>query len=152
LRPRARVNKLIQAHTFSSLKLFTPSSHHFCRSPSIQVVILSAKKLSDIVISPHNTRTQPVIQSAPAHQGGRFQPMALPSLPKVQQPPGSRRILGNVPMTPTRLTLRSNLAASASLPAVRVFNIRSMKEWAILCGHKKEVCCMFCLPPHVPKI
>jgi hypothetical protein len=43
--------------------------------------------------------------------------MALPSLPKVQQPPGSRRIPGNVPPTPTRLTLRSNLAASSSLPA-----------------------------------
>jgi hypothetical protein len=43
--------------------------------------------------------------------------MALPSLPKVQQPSGSRRIPGNVPPTPTRLTLRSNLAASSSLPA-----------------------------------
>lgn len=75
------------------------------------------KKPADIVISPRDARTQPVIQSAPAHQGGRFQPMALPSLPKVQQPPGSRRIPGNVPPTPTRLTLRSNLAASASLPA-----------------------------------
>jgi len=149
---QARVNKLNQAHTSSSPKLCTPSSHHFCRSPSIQVVILSVKKLSDIVISPRDARTQPVIQSAPAHQGGRFQPMALPSLPKVQQPPGSRQIPGNVPPTPTRLTLHSNLAASASLPAVRVFDIRSMKEWAVLCGHKKEVCCMFCLPPHVPKI
>jgi hypothetical protein len=75
------------------------------------------KKPADIVISPRDARTQPVIQSAPAHQGGRFQPMALPSLPKVHQPPGSRRIPGNVPPTPTRLTLRSNLAASASLPA-----------------------------------
>jgi hypothetical protein len=75
------------------------------------------KKPADIVISPRDPRTQPVIQSAPAHQGGRFQPMALPSLPKVQQPPSSRRIPGNVPPTPTRLTLRSNLAASASLPA-----------------------------------
>lgn len=75
------------------------------------------KKPADIVISPRDARTQPVIQSAPAHQGGRFQPMALPSLPKVQQPPGSRRIPGNVPPTPTRLTLRSNLAASASIPA-----------------------------------
>ena len=75
------------------------------------------KKPADIVISPRDARTQPVIQSAPAHQGGRFQPMALPSLPKVQQPPSSRRIPGNVPPTPTRLTLRSNLAASASLPA-----------------------------------
>lgn len=73
------------------------------------------KKPADIVISPRDANTQPVIQSAPAHQGGRFQPMALPSLPKVHQPPGSRRIPGNVPPTPTRLTLRSSLAASASL-------------------------------------
>jgi hypothetical protein len=75
------------------------------------------KKPADIVISPRDPRTQPVIQSAPAHQGGRYPPMALPSLPKVQQPPSSRRIPGNVPPTPTRLTLRSNLAASASVPA-----------------------------------
>lgn len=80
----------------------------FKSSPSQQ------KKPADIVISPRDARTQPVIQSAPAHQG-RFQPMALPSLPKVQQPPGSRRIPGNVPPTPTRLSLRSNLATSASL-------------------------------------
>ena len=73
------------------------------------------KKPADILISPRDALTQPVIQSAPAHQGGRFAPMALPSLPKVQQPPGSRRIPGNVPPTPTRLTLRSSLAASASL-------------------------------------
>ena len=82
----------------------------FKSSPSQQ------KKPADIVISPRDARTQPVIQSAPAHQG-RFQPMALPSLPKVQQPPGSRRIPGNVPPTPTRLSLRSNLATSASLAA-----------------------------------
>jgi hypothetical protein len=75
------------------------------------------KKPADIVISPRDANTQPVIQSAPAHQGGRFQPMALPSLPKVHQPSGSRRIPGNVPPTPTRLTLRSSLAASASLAA-----------------------------------
>ena len=78
------------------------------------------KKPADIVISPRDARTQPVIQSAPAHQGGRFQPMALPSLPKVQQPSGSRRIPGNVPPTPTRLTLRSNLAASAAPPPASV--------------------------------
>ncbi|KAI0286151.1 hypothetical protein BC826DRAFT_101573 [Russula brevipes] len=71
------------------------------------------KKPADIVISPRDVRMQPVIQSAPAQQGGRFPPMALPSLPKVQQPPGSRRIPGNVPPTPTRLTLRSSLAASS---------------------------------------
>jgi hypothetical protein len=78
------------------------------KSPTFQ-----KKKPADIVISPRDVRMQPVIQSAPAQQGGRFPPMALPSLPKVQQPPGSRRIPGNVPPTPTRLTLRSSLAASS---------------------------------------
>ncbi|KAH9002809.1 hypothetical protein EDB86DRAFT_3073944 [Lactarius hatsudake] len=72
------------------------------------------KKPADIVISPRDPRTQPVIQSAPPQQGGRFTAMALPSLPKVQQPLGGRRIPGNVPPTPTRLSLRSNLAASSS--------------------------------------
>lgn len=72
------------------------------------------KKPADIVISPRDPRTQPVIQSAPAQQGGRFSAMALPSLPNVQQPLGSRRIPGNVPPTPTRLSLRSSLAASSS--------------------------------------
>ncbi|KAI9508400.1 hypothetical protein F5148DRAFT_979830 [Russula earlei] len=84
------------------------------RSPSSQ------KKPADIVISPRDARTQPVIQSAPPRQGGRFPPMALPSLPKVQQPPGSRRIPGNVPPTPTRLTLRSSLAASSSTSSLTV--------------------------------
>ncbi|KAI0252166.1 hypothetical protein BJV78DRAFT_1153922 [Lactifluus subvellereus] len=80
------------------------------KSPSSQ-----KKKPADIVISPRDPRTQPVIQSAPAQQGGRFpQTMALPSLPNVQQPLGIRRIPGNVPPTPTRLTLRSSLAASSS--------------------------------------
>lgn len=79
------------------------------------------KKPADIVISPRDARTQPVIQSAPAQQGGRFPPMALPSLPKVQQQhPGSRRIPGNVPPTPTRLTLRSSLAASSSTSSLTV--------------------------------
>ena len=72
------------------------------------------KKPADIVISPRDPRTQPVIQSAPPQQGGRFTAMALPSLPNVQQPLGGRRIPGHVPPTPTRLTLRSNLAASSS--------------------------------------
>ena len=72
------------------------------------------KKPADIVISPRDPRTQPVIQSAPPQQGGRFTAMTLPSLPNVQQPLGGRRIPGNVPPTPTRLTLRSNLAASSS--------------------------------------
>ncbi|KAI0301108.1 hypothetical protein B0F90DRAFT_1817135 [Multifurca ochricompacta] len=72
------------------------------------------KKPADIVISPRDSRTQPVIQSAPAQQGGRFPPMALPSLPNVQQPPSGRRIPGNVPPTPTRLTLRSSFAAPSS--------------------------------------
>ncbi|KAH9999672.1 hypothetical protein BJV74DRAFT_882939 [Russula compacta] len=86
------------------------------KSPSSQ-----KKKPADIVISPRDARTQPVIQSAPAQQGGRFPPMALPSLPKVQQqPPGSRRIPGNVPPTPTRLTLRSSLAASSSTSSLTV--------------------------------
>ena len=71
------------------------------------------KKPADIVISPRDPRTQPVIQSAPPQQGSRFTAMALPSLPNVQ-PLGGRRIPGNVPPTPTRLTLRSNLAASSS--------------------------------------
>jgi hypothetical protein len=84
------------------------------KSPSSQ------KKPADIVISPRDMRMQPVIQSAPAHQGGRFQPMALPSLPKVQQPPGSRRIPGNVPPTPTRLSLRSSLATSSSSSSLTV--------------------------------
>ncbi|KAH9969846.1 hypothetical protein BC827DRAFT_1151769 [Russula dissimulans] len=83
------------------------------RSPSQQ------KKPADIVISPRDVRTQPVIQSAPPRQG-RFPPMALPSLPKVHQPPGSRRIPGNVPPTPTRLTLRSSLAASSSTSSLTV--------------------------------
>ena len=90
--------------SFASRRTFKPSS-------SLR------KKPADILISPRDALTQPVIQSAPAHQGGRFPPMALPSLPKVQQPSGSRRIPGNVPPTPTRLTLRSSLAASASLAA-----------------------------------
>src|SRR6266850_686104 len=35
-----------------------------------------------------------------------------------------------------------NLLASASRDqTVRVFDIRSMKEWVVLRGHKKEVCC-----------
>ncbi|KAI9430637.1 hypothetical protein BJY52DRAFT_1219293 [Lactarius psammicola] len=72
------------------------------------------KKPADIVISPRDPRTQPVIQSAPPQQGGRFTAMALPSLPNVQQPLGGRRILGNTLPTPTRLTLHSNLAASSS--------------------------------------
>lgn len=72
------------------------------------------KKPADIVISPRDPRTQPVIQSAPPQQGGRFTAMALPSLPNVQQPLGGRRIPGNVPPTPTRLALRSNLAAPSS--------------------------------------
>ena len=84
------------------------------KSPSSQ------KKPADIVISPRDARMQPVIQSAPAHHGGRFQPMALPSLPKVQQPPGGRRIPGNVPPTPTRLTLRSSLATSSSTSTLTV--------------------------------
>jgi hypothetical protein len=84
------------------------------KSPSSQ------RKPADIVISPRDARMQPVIQSAPAHQGGRFPPMALPSLPKVQQPPGGRRIPGNVPPTPTRLTLRSSLATSSSTSTLTV--------------------------------
>jgi hypothetical protein len=72
------------------------------------------KKPADIVISPRDPLTQPVIQSAPPQQGGRFTAMTLPSLPNVQQPFGGRRIPGNVPPTPTRLALRSNLAASSS--------------------------------------
>ena len=84
------------------------------KSPSSQ------KKPADIVISPRDARMQPVIQSAPAHHGGRFQPMALPSLPKVHQPPGGRRIPGNVPPTPTRLTLRSSLATSSSTSTLTV--------------------------------
>ena len=84
------------------------------KSPSSQ------KKPADIVISPRDARMQPVIQSAPAHHGGRFTPMALPSLPKVQQPPGGRRIPGNVPPTPTRLTLRSSLATSSSSSTLTV--------------------------------
>ncbi|KAI9443418.1 hypothetical protein H4582DRAFT_1192011 [Lactarius indigo] len=78
------------------------------------------KKPADIVISPRDPRTQPVIQSAPPQQGGRFTAMALPSLPNVQQPLGGRRIPGNVPPTPTRLTLRSNLAASSSTSSLAV--------------------------------
>ncbi|KAI9431678.1 hypothetical protein BJY52DRAFT_1102732, partial [Lactarius psammicola] len=72
------------------------------------------KKPADIVISPRDPRTQPVIQSAPPQQGDRFTAMALPSLPNVQQALGGRRILGNTLPTPTRLTLHSNLAASSS--------------------------------------
>ncbi|KAH9038344.1 hypothetical protein EDB85DRAFT_2141870 [Lactarius pseudohatsudake] len=78
------------------------------------------KKPADIVISPRDPRTQPVIQSAPPQQGGRFTAMALPSLPNVQQPLGGRRIPGHVPPTPTRLTLRSNLAASSSTSSLAV--------------------------------
>ena len=85
------------------------------KSPSSQ-----KKKPADIVISPRDPRIQPVIQSAPPQQGGRFPPMALPSLPNVQQPPGGRRIPGNVPPTPTRLTLRSSLAASSSTSTLTV--------------------------------
>jgi hypothetical protein len=40
--------------------------------------------------------------------------MVLPSLPKVQHPPGSRWIPGNVPPMPTWLTLRSSLTTSSS--------------------------------------
>jgi polyadenylation factor subunit 2 len=40
-----------------------------------------------------------------------------------------------------------NLLASASRDqTVRVFDIRSMKEWIVLRGHKKEVCCTSCYP------
>ncbi len=85
------------------------------KSPSSQ-----QKKPADIVISPRDARMQPVIQSAPAHQGGRFLPMALPSLPKVHHPPGGRRIPGNVPPTPTRLSLRSSLATSSSASSLTV--------------------------------
>ena len=72
------------------------------------------RKPADIVISPRDPLTQPVIQSAPPQQGGRFTAMTLPSLPNVQQSLGGRRIPGNVPPTPTRLSLRSNLAATSS--------------------------------------
>jgi hypothetical protein len=97
------------------------------KSPSSQ-----QKKPADIVISPRDVRTQPVIQSAPAHQGGRFPPMALPSLPKVQHPPGSRRIPGNVPPTPTRLTLRSSLATSSSSSSLTVPGTASVPISTIL--------------------
>ena len=40
--------------------------------------------------------------------------MALPSLPNIQQSLGGWRIPGNVPPTPTRIALRSNLAATSS--------------------------------------
>src|SRR6267378_7239764 len=44
-----------------------------------------------------------------------------------------------------------NLLASASRDqTVRVFDIRSMKEWVVLRGHKKDVCCTFPSSHHQP--
>lgn len=40
-----------------------------------------------------------------------------------------------------------NMVASASRDqTVRVFDIRAMREVQTLRGHKKEVCCVFCIP------
>ncbi|KAA1469758.1 hypothetical protein DENSPDRAFT_870525 [Dentipellis sp. KUC8613] len=80
------------------------------------------KKPADIVISPRdpstNTRLQPAIQSAPpvphGQAAGRF-PMVIPSLPPVlgQGPAVRRAVPGNVPPTPTRLSMRGAIAAQA---------------------------------------
>ncbi|KAI0317671.1 hypothetical protein OF83DRAFT_116449 [Amylostereum chailletii] len=81
------------------------------------------KKPADIMISPRdptsNARLAPVIQSAPPvpHGPGRFphtSTMAIPSLPPVPNQPPRRALPGNVPPTPTRLTMRGALAASSS--------------------------------------
>ncbi|THH07631.1 hypothetical protein EW146_g9259 [Bondarzewia mesenterica] len=86
------------------------------------------KKPADIVISPRDTqsnaRLQPVIQSAPpipqgggqAGLSGRF-PMVLPSLPPVLGAGQSVRRMapGNVPPTPTRLSMRGSIAAAPSI-------------------------------------
>ncbi|KAI0055860.1 hypothetical protein BV25DRAFT_1921482 [Artomyces pyxidatus] len=77
--------------------------------------VTGKKKPADILISPRDVRTQPVIQSAPPQQGGRFSMMALPSLPHVQQSNVARRVVpGNVPPTPTRLSMRGSIAASSA--------------------------------------
>ncbi|KDR82707.1 hypothetical protein GALMADRAFT_220699 [Galerina marginata CBS 339.88] len=93
------------------------------------------KKPADIVISPREAHTrdqfQPSIQSAPPvpqaggqnqFYSGRFQ-MALPRLPNLT--PGTdsiRRVPGNVPPTPTRLSLLQNppLVQNRSPPAPSV--------------------------------
>ncbi|KAI0042478.1 hypothetical protein FA95DRAFT_1575714 [Auriscalpium vulgare] len=78
-------------------------------------------KPADILISPRDTRTQPVIQSAPPQQGGRFSMMSLPNLPNVQQVPAIRRTVpGNVPPTPTRLSMRNSITASTSSSSLTV--------------------------------
>jgi len=86
------------------------------------------KKPADIVISPREAHTkeqlQPVIQSAPpvphAGQGtfytGRF-PMALPRLPSVMGGGDNvRRVAtGNVPPTPTRLSMQRNVSTTSHI-------------------------------------
>jgi hypothetical protein len=114
---------VVTAGQIQQTDLATNSTHHNSLAPppisfagrrAFKSPSSLKKKPADIVISPRDPLTQPVIQSAPPQQGGRFTAMALPSLPNVQQPFGGRRIPGNVPPTPTRLALRSNLAAPSS--------------------------------------
>ena len=119
----------------------TPPTHSlppppisFARRRAAQLGV--KKKPADILISPREAHTQdqfqPSIQSAPPipQAGGQSQfyptrfPMVLPRLPPTVIGGGdnARRITGNVPPTPTRLSLQHN---SSTAPSIAPAPLRS---------------------------
>jgi len=107
---------LIQVHILPTRTLYPPPLS------LLQVVGHSSRRLLNKKTCRHSHLTTRRAYAAhhPECTSSRFPPMVLPSLPKVQHPPGGRRIPGNVPPTPTRLTLRSSLATSSSSSSLTV--------------------------------
>jgi len=76
------------------------------------------KKPADLLISPRDQETFPVVQSAPPTQTSFRFPMSLPRLPQIAQEP--RRPMGNVPPTPTRLAMQPPATRSPPAPSVPI--------------------------------